>query len=189
MEIKMLKTALSNKTLQLTIGLLTGIAFGFLLHKGRVIRYDVIIGQLLLKDFTVVKVMMTAVAVGMVGVYGLRSAGLVQLHVRSGSVGATVVGGLIFGVGFAVLGYCPGTMLAATGSGSMDALAGGVVGAIFGTWLFALVYPKLEMTILNKGAFRYQTIPEMLNINPWLVIVPVCCAIAILLFVIEKAGL
>ncbi len=184
----MLKAIHSNKVLQLALGLLIGVVFGFLLHKGRVTYYDVIIGQLLLRDFTVVKVMLTAVVVGMLGVYALRSAGLAQLHVKTGSVGSTVIGGLIFGVGFAILGYCPGTVLAAAGSGSVDALAGGVVGALIGAWLFATIYPKLEQTILNKGPFHKETIPELLKVGPWAVVVPVCFAFMAVLFAIEKAG-
>lgn len=65
MERKMLKILHENTNLQLSIGLLTGILFGFLLQKGGVTRYDVIIGQLLLTDFTVVKIMLSAVVTGM----------------------------------------------------------------------------------------------------------------------------
>jgi hypothetical protein len=65
MERKMLKILHENTNLQLSIGLLTGILFGFLLQKGGVTKYDVIIGQLLLTDFTVVKIMLSAVITGM----------------------------------------------------------------------------------------------------------------------------
>ena len=184
----MLKAIHSNKILQLTFGFLIGVVFGFLLDKGGVTYYDVIIGQLLLKDFTVIKVMMTAVAVGMLGFYAMRSAGMVQLHVKTGSVGSTVMGGLIFGVGFAILGYCPGTVLAAAARGALDALAGGVVGALIGAWLFAAIYPKLENTVLNRKAFIKSTIPELIGVHPWVVIVPVVCLILALLIVLEKVG-
>ncbi|HDS63539.1 MAG TPA: YeeE/YedE family protein, partial [Methanofollis liminatans] len=98
-----------NAPAQLVLGLAMGVGFGACLQIAGVTRYDVILGQLLLTDFTVVKVMLTAVAVGTVGVYLMRGAGLADLHIKPGSVGATVVGGIIFGAGFAVLGYCPGT--------------------------------------------------------------------------------
>jgi hypothetical protein len=65
MERKMLKILHENTNLQLSIGLLTGILFGFLLQKGGVTKYDVIINQLLLIDFTVVKIMLSAVITGM----------------------------------------------------------------------------------------------------------------------------
>ena len=99
-----------HKRTQLLLGLLAGFAFGFLLEKGGVTRYDVILGQLLLRDFTVLKIMLSAAATGMLGVHLLRSLGLARLHPKPGSWGSTAVGGLIFGLGFATLGYCPGTI-------------------------------------------------------------------------------
>jgi len=100
----------SRKGVQLALGLMMGVVFGFLLQKGGVTEYDVIIGQLLLVDFTVVKIMLSAVITGTIGVHLLKSLGMAQLHPKPGSVGASVIGGLIFGVGFATLGYCPGTV-------------------------------------------------------------------------------
>lgn len=179
----------TKKGAQMFIGLIFGIIFGFLLQKGGVTRYDVIIGQLLLTDFTVLKVMMSAVITGMAGIYVLKGAGLVQLHPKPGSIGSSVIGGLIFGFGFGILGYCPGTVVGAVGQGSLDALLGGVVGVITGAGLFAAVYPKLEKGILKKGDFGKITIPELLHVNPWLVIVPLCAVMAGLLFWLERAGL
>lgn len=185
----MLKVIHSNRKLQLLLGLLIGILFGFLLHKGGVTNYDVIIGQLLLKDFTVVKIMLSAVVTGMIGVYCLRSMGLAQLHIKPGSIGQELIGGLIFGVGFAILGYCPGTLAGAVGHGALDALFGGVPGALIGAWLFASAYPKLEKGILAKGYFGEITLPTLLKLNSWVVIAIVCAAIIVILFAIEKAGL
>jgi len=168
---------------------LTGIVFGFLLQKGGVTKYDVIIGQLLLTDFTVVKIMLSAVATGMVGVYLLKSVGLARLNVKDGSFGSSVVGGLIFGVGFGLLGYCPGTTAGAVGGGALDALFGGVVGILIGCALFAAMYPKLEKGILQWGYFGEVTLPQLLKVNTWVVVAAVCAAIIALLFGIEKAGL
>jgi uncharacterized protein len=50
-----------------------GIAFGFLLQKGGATKYDVIVGQLLLTDFTVLKIMLSAVLVGMIGIYAMKT--------------------------------------------------------------------------------------------------------------------
>lgn len=185
----MLKALHAKKAVQLLIGLLIGMGFGFLLQKGGVTTYDVIIGQLLLSDFTVVKIMLTAVLVGMVGVHLLRSVGLAALHPKPGSVGASAVGGLIFGIGFGVLGYCPGTVAGAVAQGWLDALSGGVVGMLIGAGLLAEAYPKLDATILHKGDFGELTFPELLNVNPWGVVIPVAVVIFGLLFWIEKAGL
>ncbi len=126
----MLKTLHRKKGTQLGIGFAAGILFGFLLQKGGATTYEVIIGQLLLTDFTVVKIMLTAVVTGMIGVHLLRSLGLAELHPKPGSLGSTAIGGLIFGVGFGILGYCPGTMIGAVGQGSLDALFGGLPGML-----------------------------------------------------------
>jgi len=171
------------------LGLLLGIPFGFFLQKGGVTRFDVIIGQLLLTNFTVVKVMLSAVVTGMVGVHLLRSFRLATLHPKSGSLGSSVIGGLIFGVGFAFLGYCPGTIAGAVGQGSLDGLFGGMTGIIVGAGLFAHVYPKLQNSILKKGDFGELTLPQLFNVNPWIIILPVAVGIFALLLWIEKLGL
>jgi hypothetical protein len=170
----------SRKT-QLWLGLLTGIAFGFLLQKGGVTRYDVIMGQLLLTDFTVVKIMLTAMATGMVGIYTMRSLGLVRLNPKPGSIGSSVVGGLIFGVGFATLGYCPGTVAGAIGNGYLDALAGGAVGILIGAAVFAHFFPRLDRWVLNWGSVGTITIPELLKVNAWIVIIPLVTVVVLLL--------
>jgi hypothetical protein len=185
----MLNTLHGNKKLQLALGLLMGIIFGFLLQKGGVTQYDIIIGQLLLKDFTVVKIMLFAVLVGIIGIHALVSIGLAKLHPKPGSIGTSVIGGLIFGVGFGLLGYCPGTVAAAVGTGSLDALFGGVAGILLGAWLFALVYPKLRGTILSKMDFGELTLPQLFKVNQWVVVIPVTILIILLLLLIGKAGL
>lgn len=179
----------SNKSLQLGIGLGIGFFFGFLLQKGNVTEYDVIVGQLLFRDFTVVKIMVTAMVTGMVAVHGLRSLGLVQLHPKPGSLGMTLVGGLIFGVGFAVLGYCPGTIAAAVGQGKMDACVGGLTGIIVGAGLYAHAFPFLSRTVLPWGDFGAQTFPELFRVNPWVIIVPLASGLVGFLFWLEGAGL
>lgn len=185
----MLKTIHIRERLQLGIGLILGILFGLLLQKGGVTKYDVIIGQLLLTDFTVVKIMLSAMVTGMVGVYLLRHFGMAALHPKPGSFGSTAIGGLIFGVGFGLLGYCPGTLAGAIGEGSLDALAGGLVGILVGAGLFSEFYPRLDKTVLNKGHFGEITWPQFLKVNPWSIIIPVTIGVIALLFWIEKSGL
>jgi len=185
----MLRKLHGKKEVQLVIGLLIGIAFGFLLQKGGVTDYNVIIGQLLLTDFTVVKIMLAATITGMLGVHLLRSLGLAQLHPKPGSIGASVIGGLIFGVGFAILGYCPGTVAGAVGQGALDALFGGVVGILIGSGLFAALYPKLQKSVLSKGNFGELTLPEVFKVNPWIVVIPVAVALTALLWWMERFGL
>ena len=160
-----------NNNAQIVLGLLFGIVFGFPLQKGGVTDYNVIIGQLLLTDFTVLKVMLSAVTVGMIGFHLLKHLGYVQSHAAKGSIGSNVIGGLIFGVGFALLGYCPGTVAGAVGTGALDALAGGMVGLVIGAGFFAEAYPLLKNGILSWGKLPVVTVPEFLNLNLWIVII------------------
>ncbi len=185
----MLERLHSNKRAQILLGLLIGIIFGFLLQKGGVTYYDVIVGQLLWQDFTVVKVMLSAVITGMIGVHALKSLGWVELHPKPGSIGMTVIGGLIFGLGFGILGYCPGTVAGAVGQGEIDALVGGVFGVVAGATLFALIYPRLQSGVLRWGSFGDLTLPKLLGVHHWIVVIPVAVCLAALLWWMERAGL
>jgi len=170
-------------------GLAFGIVFGFLLQKGGATKYDVIIGQLLLTDFTVLKIMLSAVLTGMIGVYAMKSLGWVQLNPKSGSAGMNIIGGLIFGVGFAVLGYCPGTIAGAIGNGYLDATVAGLAGILIGAGLFAALYPRLSQGILKKGDFGDLTLPQLFKVKDWAAVVPVAVLIFLLLYWLERAGL
>lgn len=173
----------------LLFGLIFGILFGFLLHKGGVTKYNVIIGQLLLTDFTVVKIMLSAVVTGMIGIYAMKSAGIIKLSLKTGSVGQNVIGGLIFGIGFGLLGYCPGTLAGAVGNGYFDALTGGLIGIIIGSVIFARLYPKIKDNLLKIGSYGDITIPKLFKVNDWIVVIPVAILIVVLLVWIENSGL
>ena len=175
----------NSRSGQLTIAFAIGIAFGFLLQRGGVTNYDVILGQLLLEDFTVVKVMLSAVVVGMLGVHAMRSLGWVTLHPKPGSWTTSVIGGLLFGIGFGLLGYCPGTVVGAAAQGNLDALLGGIPGILLGAGLFAAAYPILKSRLLDKGTFARLTLPELLGLNCWALVLPVSAAIVLLLWWIE----
>jgi len=90
-------------------GLLFGALFGVLIQRSRVTRYERQVGCLRLLDMTIVKFMLTAVLTGMVGVYLLKEGGVDRIMVLPTVLGANAVGGFIFGLGWPLLGYCPGT--------------------------------------------------------------------------------
>jgi uncharacterized protein len=135
---------------QLVLGLLFGVVFGFLLQKGGVAKYEVLMGQFLLTDFTVIKVMLTAITVGMIGIFSLRALGLVRLHVKPTHYAANIAGGLLFGVGLGLLGYCPGTGVAALGQGNYDAIVG-ILGLLAGSYLYAETSGYHASTIQKIG--------------------------------------
>ncbi len=172
----------------LIYGLITGIAFGFLLQKGRVLRYDKQLGALRLQDMTIIKFMFSSVLVGMVGVYLLVDFELAKLSIKPTVLGGNVLGGLVFGIGWGLLGYCPGTSAGALAEGRWDALWG-ILGMLAGAALFAEAYPLMKQTVLTWGALGKITLPQVLGVNHWFVIVPfIVLALALFQF-IEKKGL
>ena len=185
----MFVTLHKNKNAQIVLGLLFGIMFGFLLQKGGATDYNVITGQLLLTDFTVLKLMLSAVIVGMIGFHVLKHFNYVQSHAAEGSIGSNVIGGLIFGVGFALLGYCPGTVAGAVGTGALDALFGGMAGLLIGAGIFAEIYPLVRKRFLTWGKFPAVTVPEFLNLNLWVVIGLMEAVMIGFLFLLEYLGL
>jgi len=174
--------------MELLFGLITGIGFGVLLQRAEVIRFDRQIGALLLKDMTIVKFMLTTILVGMVGVYGLVDLGLAKLSLKPLVLGGNIIGGLIFGVGWALLGYCPGTAGAALGEGRVDALAG-MAGMLVGAAAYAEAYPALKQSVLAWGDYGKVTLPDLLSMDHWLVILLFVAGGILLLRFIERKGL
>ena len=167
-----------NQAAQLGLGLFFGVIFGFLLQKGGVAKYEVLIGMLLLEDFTVVKVMMSAVVVGMIGVYALHAAGLVKLHVKPTRYGANTLGGILFGIGFGLAAYCPGTGAAALGQGNFDAIAV-LLGLMVGSYAFAEASGWLARTVNRWGDRGVLTLDRVVNLKPR-VLVPVVATVLVL---------
>ncbi len=173
---------------QLLAGLITGVLFGFLLQKGRVIRYDKQLGALRLQDMTIVKFMVASVLVGMIGVYLLQDLGLATLSIKSTILGGNIIGGLIFGLGWGLIGYCPGTSMGALGEGRWDAIWG-IAGMLAGAALYAETYPLMKNTVLTWGNLGKITIPQVLGINHWPVIIVFIAVAILLLRWLEKKGL
>lgn len=172
----------------LLYGLVTGMIFGFLLQKGRVLRFDKQIGALRLIDATIFKFMGTSVLVAMVGVYLLRDLGLAQLDLLPTVLSKNIAGGLLFGVGWALLGYCPGTSAGALGEGRWDALFG-ALGMVLGAVIMGELYSAVKEAAPWWGDFGTITLPGVLGVNHWFVIA-LCVAAGLWVFRwFEKKGL
>lgn len=173
---------------ELMTGLITGMLFGFLLQKAQVIRYDKQLAALRLRDMTIVKFMLTNILVAMIGSYLLYDLGLVKLSIKTLTLGGNVLGGLIFGIGWGIVGYCPATAMGALGEGRYDSLFG-LLGMILGAGIYAEVYPLMKATVLTWGDFGKITLPGVLGINHWIVIVILVVAFIALFRWFEKKGL
>jgi len=173
---------------RLVLGLVTGILFGFILQKAQVTKYEKIVGFFRLTDLTVLKVLLAAILSGMVGVYALHDLGLVNLHIKPTVFGANVLGDLIFGVGMLLLGFCPGTCAAAFGEGRLDGLFRGVVGILIGAGLYSEIYPFIQDNFLKIGDYGKLTIPALLEVNAWAVIVPLVIVLAGFLVWLDRSS-
>jgi hypothetical protein len=136
-----------------------GMLFGVLLHRGGVADYDVIVNQFRLRDFTVLKIMFTAIVVGGLGVWSLHAFGFAQYHIKPANLLGVILGAALFGVGMVLYGYCPGTGVAAMATGSLHA-ATGFAGMLAGSVLYALTYPWVETHIQKTWAFGKLRLPD-----------------------------
>jgi len=148
----------------LPLGVLFGFVFGWLLQRARLTDTDVIIGQLRLRDYTLFKVMLTAIIVGGIGVFVLHAGGLAAYHIKPANLLAVALGAVLFGIGMAIYGYCPGTGLAATGTGSLHALAG-VVGMLAGAIAFAFSFDWIKAKLLPVAALGAIRLPNFTGIS------------------------
>lgn len=165
-------------------GIAFGFAFGFLLQKGGVGTYHILMGQLLFQDWTVVKIMATAVAVGMAGIFALHRFAKVNLHIKPTKLGSNVIGGLVFGAGFALIGYCPGTAAAALGQGSWDALFG-MAGLVAGSWVYAELSGTLKKTVETWGDLGKLTLFDVLRVPRGALVTAIAITLTGLLVTLE----
>ena len=172
----------------LLAGAIFGLMFGFLLQKGGVGKFNILIGQLLLQDFTVIKIMLTAIIVGMVGVFTLHHFAKVNLHIRPTKIGPNVIGGLMFGAGFALIGYCPGTAAAALGQGSWDALFG-MGGLVAGSWVFAQASGALKESVQKWGDMGKVILPDLLHLPRGVFVAVFAVLLTVGLFALEMVSL
>ena len=143
-----------------------GIAFGWLLERAGLGSARRITGQFQLTDFTVVRVMFSAILTAGLGLFWLSRLGVVDLsrvYVPETVPLAQLLGGIVFGAGFAIGGLCPGTSCVAGASGRRDGIA--VIAGLFaGTFLFAEAFPWLAATY-ERGARGALTVPQALGVS------------------------
>jgi uncharacterized protein len=176
--------------MNLVIALFLGILFGFALNKAGLNKYHHIVNQFRLIDFSVLKFMFTALVVTALGLYPLRALGLITFPaVPETYIVGNLVGGLIFGVGMALAGFCPGTAVAGAGDGKLDYLIPGLLGFLTGGVIFGLSYsaimPKIK-AIANLGPV---VIPDMWHINPYLAVIVFALIALVLFYLIDRVGM
>lgn len=164
------------------IALVLGVAFGFSLNKAGLTKYSKIVGVFRFTDLAVLKFMLTALVVASIGLYTLRGLGLVTFPAAPATyVVGNLVGGLIFGVGMSLSGYCPGTCVAGAGEGKLDYLIPGLLGFFTGAVLFGLSYQQIMPQLTALANLGNVVMPDLWKIDPYL-FVGVFTAITLFLF-------
>lgn len=120
--------------------LLYGFLFGAILQSAKLNRFDTISGMATLENYKVAKAIALAIGIGVILLNIEIGLGLASYHTKPFIAGGVMLGGLIFGTGMAILGYCPGTLLISLGEGSLDAVAG-LMGALLGGLIYTIVLP------------------------------------------------
>ena len=169
----------------LLTGFLIGCAFGAILFLGGASSYRRIMGTLLLKDMWIIKLMATAIGVGTLGIYLLDLGGLANMSIKPAYIGGVAIGGLIFGIGWAVSGYCPGNCVVGSAEGKSDAIFT-VLGGLLGAFIFSLVYPAIETSLIEPANFGKVTLESLLGINGIWIAIPFSAALLGLAFFVLK---
>lgn len=151
--------------MQLLLGLAIGIAFGFILQRSSVAQCSCIRGTLALQDFHMLKLLITAVAVGMLIVFPLSTLGIVNFSVKTTYVVGVALGGLLFGAGMAIAGFCPGTVLAALPQGGKNVLWA-LFGGLAGAFAYSLVYGTVKPFVVAPLNLGKLTLPQLLGTDP-----------------------
>ena len=170
----------------LLVAVVIGLFFGFFLERGGLGNPHKLTGVFYLTDFTVPKVMFTAMLVAAAGVYLLSDLGLMdigKMWIVPTFFWPQIVGGFVFGIGYVLSGYCPGTSVAALASGRLDALFA-MAGMGAGSLLFAVLYPWLEGFYLSSNMDEL-TIPKVMGLNHWTVLAALW-VIAVVMFALME---
>lgn len=162
-----------------------GFAFGWLLQKAGLSRYERIVNVYRFRDLTVVKFLMSALVAGAICILALGSAGVSGIIPLPRSfLAGNFAGGIVFGVGMAVSGFCPGTVAAGIGEGRLDYLVPGVLGLVAGAFAFGAGYGVLA-PLAARGAIGADTLPAWLGVEPWIVVAILTVSALILFYAIE----
>jgi hypothetical protein len=161
-----LTVALSlSRNVEMTFAVLLGFGFGWVLERAGFGRSDNLAAIFYGRDFRVLRVMFTAIATAMVGLYALDLAGILPLPsigILDTYTGGQFAGGLLFGAGFIVGGWCPGTSIVGFVSGKIDALLF-VVGLVVGSLVFTLGADSFA-ALENAGAKGRVLLHEYLRV-------------------------
>jgi hypothetical protein len=153
-------------------GLLNGLLFGYVLENAGFGSPRKLTAQFRFSDWSVFKVMFTAIIVAAIGLYGATEIGLLQANgvfIPTTFLWATLTGGALVGAGMAIGGYCPGTSTVGLATGRLDGLFF-IVGMVIGVGLFAGVFDPIKSFYEAAAGPQAQTLGSLFGIPSWAVI-------------------
>ncbi len=125
---------------------LLGFLFGVFIMLSELNKFDTISGMAILNDLRIAKALLVAIGIGIILIFFEVKLNVASYHLKPFNLGGVVIGGILFGVGMAILGYCPGTLIISAGEGSLDAMIG-IVGGLVGGLVFTLLLPFVKIFI------------------------------------------
>lgn len=153
-------------------GLLSGLMFGYVLENAGFASPRKLTAQFRFSDWSVFKVMFTAIIVAAIGLYGAIGLGLMPangIYIPTNFFWAMLAGGALVGAGMAVGGYCPGTSAVGLASGRLDGFFF-IVGMMLGTGFFASVFEPIKGFYFAAQGPQAQTLSGLFGVSPWVVI-------------------
>ena len=138
--------------------LVLGFMFGATLQYASLNKYNVISGMATLENLAVAKAIAVAIGLGAILLNIEIGLDFASYHVKPFILGGIVLGGLLFGVGMAILGYCPGTLAISLGEGSLDALIG-IIGGLIGGVVYTFFLPSVQSVLgPNLGVISLNSV-------------------------------
>lgn len=164
-----------------------GASRGWLLQKAGLARYDRIVNVFRLRDLAVLKFLLSALATAAVGIAFLRALGIAtDVPVPATYLAGNFGGGVVFGVGMALSGFCPGTVAAGAGEGRLDYLIPGGLGLYVGAVVYGLAYERVMPAVSRWGRIGAVTLADVAHVEPWLVVVLFVELTLLVFYLIER---
>ena len=187
-------------TMLMISGILLGILFGFVLQRGRFCMNSAFRDIILMKDYTLLKAVIVAIVVQLIGFHLMASMDWIQLNPKPFLWGAVIVGGFIFGIGMVLAAGCASGTTYRVGEGMMGsfiALLGLMIGTVVTklgalSWLDSLLKTDLFKAIttadlgVDAGPYLKEgstslTLANVLGLNPWIIVGIIAAVLLIVL--------
>ncbi len=171
------------------VPLAIGFGFGACLQRAGLARYDVIVNVFRFRDLAVLEFLMSALVTSSLGIALLSSLGLAApLPLPVTYIAGNLLGGVVFGAGMALSGFCPGTIAAGAGEGRLDTLVAGGAGLFAGALAYGALFDVVMPALTKLGRIGAVTLVDLVHAEPWLLVAVFVETAAIVLYLVAARG-